>query len=90
MRDTGLEAIERSKAAGLCDATADVDALTVPYDLEHALQTLTPGARWNVLAPSYRRNVLRWIAAARTAPTREKRVAVLAKSTANGQRLPQM
>ena len=90
MRAPGLAAIERAKAAGLWDATADVDALLVPDDLDLALQALAARARWDALAPSYRRNVLRWVAAARAAPTRGKRVSVAADSTANGQRLPQM
>ena len=90
MRSPGLAAIERSKTAGLWDAMAEVDALLVPQDLVVAFQTMATRAKWDALAPSYRRNVLRWIAAARTTPTRAKRVAAAAESAAGGTRLPQM
>lgn len=90
MQPPGLAAIERAKAAGLWDATADVDALLLPDDLAAALVQAAARARWDALAPSYRRNVLRWIAAARTPPTRSKRVAEAAASTAARRRIPQM
>ena len=90
MHDAGLAAIERSKAAGLWDTMNEVDALIIPDDLDKALTTLAAKARWNALAPSYRRNVLRWVAAARTPPTRTKRTIAAAESTAEGRRLPQM
>ena len=41
-------------------------------------------------APSYRRNVLRWIKLAKTAPTRAKRIAAVAKSAMHNEKLPQM
>jgi len=40
--------------------------------------------------PSYRRNVLRWLASARTPETRTKRIAAITDACASGQRLPQM
>lgn len=91
MAPPGLAAIAASKAAGLWDAAADVDALIVPEDLSAALDA-APAARerFDAMAPSYRRNVLRWIAAAKTAPTRAKRVGAAAQAAAHGERLPQM
>ena len=90
MQPAGLAAMMRAKASGLWDATVDVDALVVPNDLADALQRCSARAQWDALPPSYRRNVLRWLAAARTTVTREKRVAAAADSTTAQRRLPQM
>jgi uncharacterized protein YdeI (YjbR/CyaY-like superfamily) len=90
MQPAGLAAIARAKASGLWDAMADVDALAVPPDLADALAQLAARDRWDALPPSYRRNVLRWLALARTASTRDRRIAAAAETTAAGRRLPQM
>lgn len=90
MQTAGASAIQRSKAAGLWDAADEVDALVVPPDLGEALDGLEARPAWDALPPSYRRNVLRWIASARTDPTRTKRIIAAVDSTAAGQRLPQM
>jgi uncharacterized protein YdeI (YjbR/CyaY-like superfamily) len=88
MRPPGLAAIEASKRAGLWDATADVDALVIPPDLATAL-----GANMSALenfersAPSHRRNVLRWIVSARTAETRNKRIAKTVDLASRGARI---
>lgn len=88
---SGLAAIEASKEHGLWDVTAEVDALTVPDDLGAALNAAV-GARefFDVSAPSYRRDVLRWISSAKTAETRQKRIAKAAVASASRERLPQM
>jgi uncharacterized protein YdeI (YjbR/CyaY-like superfamily) len=91
MAPPGLAAIAASKAAGLWEAAAEVDAVVVPDDLAAALDAAKPArAAFDGMAPFYRRNVLRWIAAARTAPTRAKRVGAAAQAAARGERLPQM
>jgi uncharacterized protein YdeI (YjbR/CyaY-like superfamily) len=90
MQPAGLAAIDRAKAAGLWDAMVEVDALTVPPDLADALGRCSARAHWDALPPSYRRNVLRWLALARTAGTRAKRIEAVADSTAAQRRLPQM
>jgi uncharacterized protein YdeI (YjbR/CyaY-like superfamily) len=91
MAPPGLAAIAASKAAGLWDAAGEVDALVVPDDLAAALDAaVSARAAFDGMAPSYRRNVLRWIAAAKTAPTRAKRIAATAQATARGERMPQM
>ncbi|MEM6940459.1 MAG: YdeI/OmpD-associated family protein [Pseudomonadota bacterium] len=88
MQPAGEASIQAGKASGLWDFMADVDKLIVPDDLGQALgETLS---QWEALAPSYRRNVLRWIKLAKTAPTRAKRIAATAKATAQGEKLPQM
>jgi uncharacterized protein YdeI (YjbR/CyaY-like superfamily) len=91
MRPPGLAAIERSKALGQWDATAEIDALVVPPDLQAALD-IDPRAarRFAEAAPSYRRNVLRWISAAKTPDTRAKRIGITVDHAASGRKVPQM
>ena len=86
MQAPGRAAIDAGKASGLWDFFADVDALIVPPDLAETLNL----TRWESLAPSYQRNVLRWIKLAKTAPTRAKRIAATVEATAKGEKLPQM
>lgn len=88
MQPAGLASIKAGQASGLWDFFADVDALIVPEDLGAALGPAQ--GQWDALAPSYRRNVLRWIKLAKTAPTRAKRIATAAQSTRDGTRIPQM
>ncbi len=88
MHPAGLRAVEEAKARGTWEALPEVDALLVPPDLEAALA----GAReaFEALPPSYRRNLLRWVALAKRPGTRGKRVAEIALATAEGRRIPQM
>lgn len=88
MRRPGRAAVAAGKAGGLWDAMADVDRLEVPEDLASALGASR--ASWDALAPSYRRNVLRFIKQAKTAKTRENRIAAAVKATVAGVRIPQM
>lgn len=91
MQPTGQQAIDDAKASGLWDAQADVDALMMPDELTAAL-TAHPSALENFMSFSLssRRNVLRWIAGAKTTPTREKRIAQTAELAAKNQKVPQM
>lgn len=87
MAAPGLAAIEAAKAAGLWDWSDPVDDLEIPQDLTDALGA---GTAWfEASAPSYRRNVLRYIAQAKQAETRAKRVAAVAEHAARGEKLPQ-
>jgi uncharacterized protein YdeI (YjbR/CyaY-like superfamily) len=91
MQASGFAAIEASKAQGLWDATADVDALLIPDDLAAALDRQTDARRYfDSAAPSYRRNVLRWIFGAKTDTTRQKRIALTVETSARGERIPQL
>jgi uncharacterized protein YdeI (YjbR/CyaY-like superfamily) len=91
MTPAGLAAIAASQRDGLWDAMADVDALLVPPDLEAALQALPSAAKnFAATAPSYRRNVLRWITSAKTRPTREKRIGLTADHAARCAKVPQI
>jgi uncharacterized protein YdeI (YjbR/CyaY-like superfamily) len=91
MHAAGLEAIAESKRRGLWDAMGDVDSLTVPPDLAAELSKhpdLTE--RFAGMAPSYRRNVLRFIKLAKTPPTRARRIAKAVQATARNEKMPQM
>ena len=89
MRDPGLEAINRSKRAGLWTFLDDVDALRIPDDLASALNA-HPKARehFDAFPPASRRFVLRWIKLAKKAETRQKRIDRIAQLAARNERLP--
>ncbi len=87
MMPSGLAAVETAKTAGTWNALDHVDALFVPEDLKNALSG--PASSWfEAAAPSYRRNVLRWIAGAKKSGTRAKRVSIVAAYAAQGKRVP--
>lgn len=89
MADPGLAAIVRSKALGLWDVTAPVDALLVPADLRSALRSSAGAEAWfETTAPSYRRNLLRWLAAAKKHETREDRIKLIVNTCTQKRRMP--
>ena len=91
MQPAGRAAIERSKALGLWDAYAEVDALMIPPDLRHALDADPAANRFfSEAAPSYRRNVLRWIGSAKKPETRTARLTKTVEFSARGKKIPQM
>jgi uncharacterized protein YdeI (YjbR/CyaY-like superfamily) len=91
MQKTGYNAIDASKRDGLWNEMDDVDAVVVPPDLAGALQQLPSAKEWfDASAPSYRRNVLRWIKLAKTPATRAKRIAQTADYSSRGKRIPQI
>jgi len=91
MLPPGLAAIDAAKANGLWDYWADVDALICPDDLAQAL-VARPSARtyFDASAPSYRRNLLRWVKLAKTDATRAKRIAEIVAASHTGEKIPQM
>ena len=88
MHPAGAATVERAKATGMWDAMADVDDLVAPDDLAAALHA-RPRAHeaFTAFPPSTRRNVLRWIASARTEATRSMRIAATADEAAQGRRV---
>lgn len=86
MHPAGSASVAEGRASGLWNFFDDVDALVVPDDLAKVLDH----PKWNDLAPSYRRNVLRWIKLAKTGATRDKRVQAAASATKENRKLPQM
>lgn len=90
MHQPGREAIARSQGMGLWMTNLDVDALALPSDLEAALLARPPAHTcFAGFAPSHRRNVLRWIAAAKQAVTRARRIDTAAAFAAKGNKVPQ-
>jgi uncharacterized protein YdeI (YjbR/CyaY-like superfamily) len=91
MHPAGRAAIEAAKTAGRWDETAAVDSLIVPDDLVAALGNQPVAAAFfEASAPSYRRNVLRWLHLAKRAETRAARIAKIVDSSANRKKLPQL
>ncbi|MFN0089026.1 MAG: YdeI/OmpD-associated family protein [Acidimicrobiales bacterium] len=73
--DAGLDAIERAKHDGSWNRLDAVDQLTIPHDLAAALAAHLPAqANFDAFPPSARRGILEWINAAKTEPTRAKRI----------------
>lgn len=91
MHPAGRAAIERAKQAGLWDEAAQVDALVVPQDLAEALAADGVAGRFfHAAAPSYRRNVLRWLHGAKRVETRAARIARIVRLSAEGKKVPQL
>lgn len=88
MMSAGRAAIAASKKAGPWDAMTHVDRLEMPSDLAEALEAKSAAVWWSEAAPSYRRNVLRWIETAKKPETRAKRIDVVAKAAALGEKVP--
>ena len=88
MHASGAASVEGAKASGMWDAMDDVDDLLVPDDLDAALTSRPPArAEFDAFPPSTRRNVLRWIASAKTTATREKRIRATVEEAAQGRRV---
>lgn len=88
MQRSGLESVEAAKASGAWDAMNEVDDLVVPDDLREALAAAPPAAEvFDSFPPSVTRSILRWIAAAKTAPTRTKRIAATVDESRHGRRV---
>ena len=91
MAAPGLAAVAQSKTLGLWDAYSEVDLLEVPQDLRAALDAQPDAAAFfDAAAPSYRRNVLRWIHSAKRPATHAARIAKTLEASARRAKLPQM
>jgi uncharacterized protein YdeI (YjbR/CyaY-like superfamily) len=91
MHPAGRAAIAAAKQAGRWDETAAVDALVVPADLDAALDAVPAAKRFfATAAPSYRRNVLRWLHGAKRPETRAARIARIVDLSGRGEKVPQL
>jgi uncharacterized protein YdeI (YjbR/CyaY-like superfamily) len=91
MHPAGRAAIEAAKTAGRWDETAAVDSLIVPDDLASALRDQPVAAAFfKASAPSYRRNVLRWLHTAKRPETRSARIAKIVEACAGAKKIPQL
>lgn len=88
MQPPGMASVSAAKESGAWDQMNDVDDLVVPDDLYTALTATPPAwAFFSGFPPSVRRNILRWIASAKTAPTREKRITATVGEARLGRRV---
>ncbi len=85
----GLAAYEAGRASGLWKVSDPIDDLEVPGDLQEALVRAGGRTWFEAAAPSYRRNVLRYLKQAKRAETRAKRVDLIADHAARGVKVPQ-
>ncbi len=88
MRPAGRAALERAREAGLADDHAHVDRLETPDDLAEVLAQRGGAEWWQGAAPSYRRNVLRWVASAKRPATRASRIGTIVEHAARGEKVP--
>ena len=88
MQESGRAAIQQAKASGRYDSMAEVDDLIEPEALMNALRASKATTWWNSAAPSYRRNILRWIAKAKRDSTKEKRIANVVEHCIRGEKVP--
>lgn len=86
----GLARIQAAKQDGSWSKLNDVDALEVPADLQDTFGRYAGSATtFAAFPPSARRGILEWIAQAKTAATRQKRLDETARRAAVGERANQ-
>ena len=90
MQPAGLAKVSEGKASGLWDYWNDVDQLIQPEDLKAGLTQVGGQTAWEEAGKAYRRNLLRWIKLAKTAPTRDKRIETVVQAIQSGKKLPNM
>jgi uncharacterized protein YdeI (YjbR/CyaY-like superfamily) len=89
MQPAGLAAIAAAKTAGTWDSQNDVDELVIPDDLVEALKSRSAALEnFKNFPPSIRRNILRWVATAKQAETRNKRIQRIASDASDNIRTP--
>jgi uncharacterized protein YdeI (YjbR/CyaY-like superfamily) len=89
MRPAGRAAVLHARQSGLWAVSDPIDALLEPEDLTAILKSHGGLAWWQASAPSYRRNILRWIALAKRPATRATRLETVAAHAAQGKKVPQ-
>jgi uncharacterized protein YdeI (YjbR/CyaY-like superfamily) len=88
MHPHGLLSVEDAKRTGSWTAMNEVDSLVIPKDLEAALSAFENSTEYFAKFPaSIKRNTLRWIASAKTAETRAKRIRITADSASHNVRV---
>ncbi len=76
MTAAGLRAVETAKANGSWQTLDDIDSLIVPDDLVAALARNRGAQRhFDAFTPSAKKMILYWIASAKRAETRRRRIA---------------
>ena len=88
MMAAGAAVAERARQNGTWLAGQDVDDLEDPDDLTHHLKRADGLDHWRALPPSYRRNILRWLASAKKPETRSKRLSTIVEAASHGRKIP--
>jgi uncharacterized protein YdeI (YjbR/CyaY-like superfamily) len=90
MAPAGLAKVEAAQADGSWNALDAIEALELPADLDRALAA-DPAARryWDAFPRSVKREILEWIAGAKTPSTRARRVDETARLAAENRRANQ-
>jgi len=88
IHQSGFNAVETSKKAGLWNFMDDVDNLIIPNDLQEAL-TKNNEAKlfFDAINASSKRFVLRWIKLAKTDKTRVSRIEQIVQLSSKGEKL---
>lgn len=90
MAPAGLAKVEAAKMDGSWNALDSVEALEIPPDLAEALAALPPAAdNFAAFPRSVRRSILEWIANAKKAETRARRIEETARLAAENKRANQ-
>ena len=89
MHPAGDAVIEEARQSGRWTESNPIDALVDPNDLISALEASGGLVWWQAAAPSYHRNILRWIAAAKKPETRVKRIEKTSSLAAQQKKVPQ-
>lgn len=90
MAPQGLAVIENAKQSGTWQALDEVEALTVPKDLQQALKKHKAATEhFNAFPRSVKRGILEWISNAKRPETRQKRIEETATLAADNKRAAQ-
>lgn len=88
MHVSGLASVKEAKATGAWSEMDEVDSLVIPEDLLKALSRFDEATKFfEAFPPSTKRNILRWIAKAKSPETRSKRLLLTAEHSAKNLRV---
>ena len=88
IHQSGFNAVESSKKAGLWNFMDDVDNLIIPNDLQEALAINNEAKLFfDAINASSKRFVLRWIKLAKTDKTRASRIEQIVQLSSRGEKL---
>jgi len=88
MQPAGQAAIDEARQSSKWTESEPIDALHDPDELIVALDERKAKVWWQSAAPSYRRNILRWIATAKRPETRQTRIEKVADLASKGKKVP--
>lgn len=90
MKPSGQRRVDEAKEKGTWLVNEDVDQLICPDDLTKELMRHHAFDWWQAAAPSYRRNILRWLGSAKQQQTRDKRLDQITSACKAGEKIKNM